>query len=126
MKASECYERIINYHRTVGIEMMKKDYDKDQSSFKAYCDLLTELPPPSAASKGDCAVLFGEVLSGLLQPLYDRQDGYGIRMADYAKDGLKDAFGTTNQNNINIQTAKKTSKLYKKYSNLRWMEIYKK
>lgn len=126
MKSLECYEKIINYHRTVGIETMKKDADRTSPSFRAYCDLLKELPSPSTASKGDCAVLFGEVMAGLLQPLYDAQDGYGIRMADYAKMGFKDAFGTANQNNIDIQNAKRTSRLYKKYSNLLWMEMYKK
>jgi len=125
----DCYERIYRWHMKYGLdEILKPDSigrRVNAEDLLAYRNLRLALAmfSPDTASQEDMDFIFREVLKGLMEWSYHREDEFGIKMGAYAHFAINKKYG-----NLQSQEFKKScieSKLLKKFLDLDGWEFSK-
>jgi hypothetical protein len=117
----ECYERIYKWHMSLGLERIsERDGIRrlDEEYILAYRNLIRALAqfPPDIASQEDTDFIFREVIMGLMEWSYHKEDEFGIKMGAYAHFAINKKYG--NLQNQKFQKSYRESKLLKKFLDL--------
>jgi len=120
-RIEECYERIYKWHMSYGLERIsERDGIRrlDEEYILAYRNLRLALAqfPPGIASQEDMDFIFREVIMGLMEWSYHKEDELGIKMGAYAHFALNKKYG-----NLQKQVLEKSyrkSKLLKRFLDL--------
>jgi hypothetical protein len=123
MSIKQCYERIYEWHKKYGKEIVKEKYRWDDAYRRAYWDLVDVLPHPDEATQADMDFVFGEVIAGLMEWSYHEEDANGIKMAAYAYFALNKQYpaGFADEN---FWKNRKSSKLFAQFPPTIWKEKY--
>jgi len=122
LSVRDCYERIYRWHMKYGLdEVLKPDSigrRVNAEDLLAYRDLWGYFHGfnPGVASQQDMDLIFMEVITGLLEWSYHREDEFGIKMAAYAQFAINKKYG--NLQNKEFMRSCMESKLLKYFLDL--------
>ena len=117
----ECYERIYKWHMSYGLERilerneLRRLDEKDILAYR-YLRFTLALFPPDNVSQEDMDFIFREVIMGLMEWSYHKEDEFGIKMGAYAHFAINKKYG--NLQNQKFQKSYRESKLLKKFLDL--------
>ena len=87
-RARDCYDRLFIYHKSQGKKILEESHGGDDYN-TLYFKLREEMPSSNNASEYDMDFIFGEVISGLMEWAYDKEDRNGIKTGAYAHYALR-------------------------------------